>query len=86
MPRCTAKVNAKTRKGLVKVYRAIGQLDPRTVCKDIHDAETGRVRVTIDSAVYPSIEVRYVHRLRPTDRCRIETATETRTRLVCETT
>jgi hypothetical protein len=72
-----------TRKGLVKVYKAIGRLDGSKASKSIHDAEKGEVEVTLPSALYPDVVVTYVHKLGKGDRCRIETVQETRTRLVC---
>ena len=72
-----------TMKGLVKVYRAIGRLDGSRVSKAIHDAAKGLVEVTLPSAAYPNVYVSYIHKLGRADRCRIETLTETRTRLVC---
>jgi hypothetical protein len=72
-----------TKKGLLRVYKAIGRLDGSRVSKSIHDAGKGLVEVTLPSAVYPNVSVSYVYRLGKADKCRIETVHETRTRLVC---
>ena len=76
-----------TRKKLTAVYQAIGRLDPQSVCKDIADPAKKLVRVSINSVQYPFVTVVYDHKLRDTDKCRIESVTvpeHVEHRLVCE--
>lgn len=75
---------ATTKKGLGKVYKAIGRLDGAKQGKEIHDAGKKLVKVTLPAVAYPFVSVSFVHKLTETDRCRIETETVTRTRLVCK--
>lgn len=75
-----------TEKKLTRVYKAIGRLDPETVCKELADAEKELVKVSIDSAHYPRVTVVYHHKLRPNDKCRIEKVevpAKTEYQLVC---
>jgi len=76
-----------TRKKLPQVYHAIGKLNPETLCKDIADAEKKLVRVSINAVKYPNVSVVYLHKLRDTDKCKIESVSvpaRVEHRLVCE--
>lgn len=72
-----------TKKGLMKVYKALGRLDGSKQGKEILDADKNLIKVTLPAAAYPCVHVSFPHKLTATDRCRIETVQETRTRLVC---
>ena len=72
---------------LNRLYHAIGRLDGKKLCKDIHDAQNREVAVTMPSVAYPFLAVTYVHKLGPKDKCQIEAVevpARTEHRLVCE--
>jgi hypothetical protein len=73
-----------TKKSLKKVYEALGRLDGSKQGKEILDAGKKLVKVTLPVVAYPEVYVSFPHKLTESDKCRIETVTETRTRLVCK--
>ena len=73
-----------SKKGLMKVYKALGRLDGSKQTKEILNAEMKVVTVTLPAVAYPNVYVSFPHKLTDKDKCHIETVTETRTRLVCK--
>ena len=73
-----------TKKGLLKVYKAIGRLDGSKVSKQIESAEKQLIQVTVPSANYPNLQVSYIHKLSPNDKCKIVKQTREYDSLVCE--
>jgi hypothetical protein len=63
-------VNINERR-LPDVARAIGPLNEESIDKSLHDHTKGLVKVRIYGLKVRNVKVVYIHKLKPTDRCKI---------------